>query len=66
MPHHSTIMSRPPLLLKVRPSTMSFYDLPDEIVIYILWFLDVDALLATAKVRRMQQAALQSYLQHSS
>ncbi|KAF2485695.1 hypothetical protein BDY17DRAFT_322517 [Neohortaea acidophila] len=42
-------MSRSPLLLKAHPSTMSFYDLPDEIVIYILWFLDVDALLATAK-----------------
>jgi len=26
-------------------------DIPDEILIYILWFLDVDALLSTAKVR---------------
>lgn len=32
------------------PSLKSIHDLPDEVLIHILWFLDVDGLLAAAKV----------------
>lgn len=47
--HHSK-MNTLEGTVTTRTSLKSVHDLPDEVLIHVLWFLDVDGLLAVAKV----------------